>query len=464
MTGLLTYPLCIVALLVQWLWPRYLFMSVAGKGVSPYTGVTMVLLAAMLAAFAVHPLLRRRAVAGATRSWALWLCFALWWGWRLLSDVVAGERPDALSSTLLDLLYLGSWMVSAAILFADDRLVRRLPYLVGIAVMIATAAGLAEWQTGTPVAKLPGFSLFSAGDAYAQDLFSTALTRGGAARIRSLYTHPIVYGQVMAAALPFALHLVFARPIGGKLLGLAASACALVSIALCNARSPLLVAGIAALVYLFLFLFDLRRRLRLALGFVLLGGVLIAAPIGIAAVEQIRAGRDAGEASSSATRALQSERGRAALANSPSMGYGQGTATGYAGTIGMKNTQTIDNYYLTAAIESGYVGVGLLLVLLAVMVLQGLIAVHVTAASAPRSIACAATATIVAIAGGLSVVSITDELSIVFTMAGLLAALTGAAAAARRDRQRQVARDRRATLSGDATVPPHAAVLGGEAA
>lgn len=433
MTGSLTRAIALIALVLHFLWPRYLFFQVAGKGVSGFTLVAMALLAAALASFVIRHRFRQNVLAGVLRSKLLIVIVAAWWLWRLLCDMIVGTDQAAFT-TFLDFLYLGSWFISGAIIFADYRIRAALPYAIAFCVLAATVFGVIEYQTGTPIARLLGL----ANQSQALNQFTAELSRGGAMRVRSLFSHPIVYGQMMAALIPFALYFVVAGRIGGKVLGILMLAGIALSLVLCNARSPFIVAAIAIACFFATYLFDLRRPARLFLAVIGLASAVIATPIVLAALTELQSGRTSEEAGSTTARNIQMDRGTTALRESPLMGFGTGSAGEYASTKASGGV-SIDNYYLTAAVEGGYVGLSLLLLMLIAMGRQGLRAIYATPENRPRTLNCAAFASIVGLASGLTVISITDTLSLVFLLAGFLAAASGVPAIARRARKARMA-------------------------
>lgn len=444
MTGSLTRNIAYLALILQFLWPRYLFFQVAGKGVSGFTLVAMGLLATALASLVIRHRFRQSVFAGLVRSKLLLICFVAWWFWRLLSDLTVGSGGAAFT-TVMDFLYLGSWLISGVIIFADPRIRAALPHAIAISVFAATLVGIVEYLTGTPIARMLGL----ANQSQMLNQYTVELARGGATRVRSIFTHPIVYGQVMAAMTPFALAFVLAGRIGGKVVGLLMIGAIVLSLIMCNARSPVIVMAIAIACFFATYLFDLRRPVRLFFAMIGLIAAVGATPIVVASVADLQSGRTSEEAGSTAARTIQMDRGTSALRDSPLMGYGSDSAGEYASTSNAGRV-TVDNYLLTVAVESGYVGLTLFLLMLIAIGRQGLRAIYSTPENRPRTLNCAALAATIGLASGLTVISITDTLSIMFLLAGYLAAASGAPVVARRAR----AAEARAAGAADAASAP----------
>lgn len=436
MLGRFTRAVAFFALLGQLLWPRYLFFQVAGKGVSGYTAFSLLLLASAIGSFIIRHRLRHNALEGMLRSKLLIGLFFLLWAWRVLCDVTAGGDGQV-AGTVLDFFYVGSWFISSMIVFADERMRAALPYYMLGGVLIATLFGLLEYQSGTPIAVTLGL----AGQNLQLNQFTDELARGGAARIRSVFVHPIMYGQTLGALTPFALFFLLGRGLRNKVLGLVMLASIGLSLLLCNARSPLVVTAVAAIGFMAVYLFDLRRRGRLFFAMLGLAGAIMATPVAIGYLEQLQAGRTAEEASSTTGRTVQMNRGLSAISRSPITGFGYGTAIEYASTTNTSSgRQSVDSYVLSVLVESGYVGFFIFVAMLAAMALQGARAIYTTPWDRERTVNCAAFASIFALVAGLLVVSITDTLSIIFQMAGFLVAASAVPALVQRDQRRARAR------------------------
>jgi hypothetical protein len=195
-------------LFLQFLWPRYFFINVGGIGVNPYTLGTISLLLLCLGAVAFRPGLRRDVAAGCRRSKMMVAALLLYWFWRLFADCFGVSPGTSLFATMQEFLYTGSWFVIAMIIFADRILQPRLQTVMFVSALIATAAGIVEYQTQTKILSTLGLTSLMAGDQYRAHIINTSELREGVLRVQSLFGHPIIYGQIMAAMLPVALHFI----------------------------------------------------------------------------------------------------------------------------------------------------------------------------------------------------------------------------------------------------------------
>lgn len=436
MIGPMTRTVALVALLAQLLWPRYFFVQIAGKGISGYTAMSILLLVCAMASFIVRRRFHRNVMDGMLRSKILIAAFVLLWAWRLICDFAVGNVSQAVQ-TAINFLYIGSWFVSGMIIFADEKMRAALPYFLFLGALGATVAAAIEVQTGTPIARVLGLS----GQSYLLNSFADDMARGGTARVRSLFVHPILYGQFLAGLLPFALYFFFAGRMQDKVLGLLLAAFIAAALLWSNARSPLIVAVVGAGCFMAFYLFDLRRRARLFFAVIGLSLVVASTPLGLAALEQIQSGRTSEEANSTTGRKIQMERGQTALRKSPIMGFGEGAAIEYASTRNdAKQIASVDNYFLSSTVDFGYGGLATLLLFLTFLVFQGVRAIYSTPWNRMRTLNCAVLSSAIALVAGLTVISIDDTLSLVFLMAGFLIAASGVPAVFRREERAARAR------------------------
>jgi hypothetical protein len=407
-----------------YLWPRYLFLSVGGKGVSGFTLAAILLFLLSVVLVVLRAGYRRAFVSAVRHRFLVLALFAALFAWRLVCDL-GGETPsDSLQSTALDFLYLGSWLVTGTVLCADSRTRRSIPYVVVVCALVCALAGFIEQRMGTPLSATLGAGDLQAGDKYELGRIGSALTRGAEVRIRSLFSHPLVYGQVVASMTPAALHLLLQRTGWRRWLGAAGGVAILYSIHLSNARSPLIVAVFAAAIYCLLFFFDVRRRSRLVALMTFALAMVVAAPVAVTALTDLTTGRTSEEAISSGARDQQMARGAAALQGRLLTGYGDGNSEVYAGIRTMDGNLSVDNYYLTRAVDSGIIGAGLFALLIAAVLGFGARTTARIDDGVGRSLAAMFTSTVVGLGIGLTILSIVDTLAILYFMSGCMLAMT----------------------------------------
>jgi hypothetical protein len=423
-----------IGILTLFLWPRYFYLNVGGRGVSAYTFFSMLLFVAALGTLALRPGIRSVVAGAAGRAWLIIAAFTLFWVWRIVCDVLGLTPVESYRVTLLDFLYLGTWFPIALVVMTDRRVQNNLPYLIAASAIVATAFGILEFMTSRALSDLLGFYQFAAGDQSQLGAVDMGRMRDLTIRVKSVFSHPIIYGQVLGSILPLAAHLVLQGRGVRRMIGGILGVCILISLHICNARSPLFVAATALVVYLAVYYLDFHYRRRLFVAAWLAIGALIVTPIATDYFLNVASGRTHDEATSSSARKLQSDKGYHALARSPINGFGDGNSLSIAGLRSLNNLLTVDNYYLTIVVDDGYVGEGIMILMFASFVLFGAVAASRERSSHLRGRSAAYTGAIAGLAAGLNVVSIHDTLSNIFLLAGAIIAQdrTGPAAIIRR--------------------------------
>jgi hypothetical protein len=184
--------------------------------------------------------------------------------------------------------------------------------------------------------------------------------RDGVFRAQSVHTHPLSLGEHLAMMTPFALAFaVSASSRKHRLLWMLALLVLFVGALATSSRAALIVAPFALVVTVAIFSGRALRRfagspLRPVAG--LLALVLVAAsPLALAGAYRITVGQaGASTANSSESRIDQIEMALPKIAKRPVAGYGSGRAARVLGYWG--RTLTVDNYYLTLALDLGIPG------------------------------------------------------------------------------------------------------------
>jgi O-antigen ligase len=285
--------------------------------------------------------------------------------------------------------------------------------------------GLVEFSAQQPLLDVLGLNNFAAGDL--RQLRSIALASSDASgfRIKSVFTHPIIYGQMMALMTPMALHLIIHDQRWRRWLGVALLPGIAISLVLCQARSPFVVLVVVTVLYLAIYSFDVRKGSRLVMFVLLTVGAVALAPLAIERTEALVLGTSSREAGSTAVRESQWSYGRNAMSARPLLGYGSGQAPIYAGVVGRNEIRSVDSYPLTIWVESGAIGLLLYVSMMGAFFGRGLL----LAISEPnrwrRSVLAVLTASVVGSFVGLTIVSIDDSLSFAYLAAGFFVAESG---------------------------------------
>lgn len=403
-----------VVLLVAW--PKYWLFPIGPIAVSPFTLCTQFLIAYLLLLAVVSRDVAghlRRAIRRNVAVYAVWL---LWIGWRVLCDLVGYAPMDSLAQTFRSVLYSESILVVGLVPFGTGRIRAILPKLL-LSISLATIAfGLYEYQAQRTLANIFGLSFTGLSEQAVLNATRQAVEffRDGAYRAASSFSHSIVFGQFVGALVPVAICLTWSSRGAIRLVGLLALAATPVALEVSGARSGYVVAAVSTMTYLGQLLLGKAlspRRLTIVLGAAAFFAVLLLGPIQ-AAVESVTRGSTGAEQSSSAARDEMLNKGLYALQSRPLVGYGQGISVEVAGLVGRNDSRTIDNHYLSTAVDFGYVGIALHLLLLLLCMGRQLSSTFLHRGRSEQNLAKAYVATSLAILVGQSVLSIFDNFSV----------------------------------------------------
>ncbi|WP_230771294.1 O-antigen ligase family protein [Sphingomonas sp. Leaf4] len=416
----------LLATAVALLWPRYFFVNVAGKGVSGYTAITLPMLVGAIVALLGSGATRAIVARGMAHTLPMLLAIVAWSAWRILTDLTGLTPAASLMETMQDLVFTTGWLWIGMVFLADPVAMARLPAVLLIAGIAATGFGLIEYASGQPLLAALGLNRIAAGDANQLRAIASASSDAASGfRIKASFAHPIVYGQAMAVLAPLSLHCLLSRGIARRLGGTLLAVAIVVALVLCGSRSPLIVFGVALIVYGVLRQFDVRRPARLLVLNVAGVGALIALPVVVDATQNLVTGTDAREIGSTQVRALQFQRARTALDQRALAGYGGGQAKYHAGVVGRNDVLTVDSQYLVLAVDHGLVGLALYALMTLAIVLTGARLAIGARDPGRRSILGFWTALVCGNAAGLSIVAIDDMLTFTYLAAGVFVAHAG---------------------------------------
>lgn len=250
--------------------------------------------------------------------------------------------------------------------------------------------------------------------------------RDGAFRAQASHTHPLSLGEHLALSAPFALaFLVGARKIRSRLFWAAAFLAIALAAVATHSRGAMLVMSIAVLSMAAVLAFRFLKRAHAApfrpLAALVLAGALLVSPLATGRFGDFVSGKGGmSQYNSSQSRLDQIEQAWPKIMKRPIGGYGTGRATRVLGYWG--RTLTIDDYYLTLALDLGLLGP---LAFLAMLIAWGAAAMRRFQASHASLgviyLACAASALSIAVSRMVS--SQTGNLAILFVV---MAAFAGA--------------------------------------
>lgn len=421
----LAFTLILIASVLLAVWPVYIFVKLGPMPILTPPRLVLYAVSAMwLYDMAVSRWRRAQFSLAVRRSCAVtWSVFGLF-GLGLLSLPLAEGRalavPEFFRQTMI-------WLLPFCAVLTYCRRTRDFERLVKAFVLGAViVAGIAILEAATQQLMAIVLSPLIQGDAIWLQNVQLQKIRDGFFRAQASHTHPLSLGEHMAFAAPFALAFAArAKDLRARWLWGSAFALILLGAIATNSRGAALgmVIGLGLMAAIFTVRFFSQPRaarfrplIGLASALLLLSSPVIAA--GTYAMISGKGGLSA--SNSSQARLDQIEQAWPKLMKRPVLGHGSGRAARVLGFWGQ--TLTIDNYYLSLALDLGFPGP---LAFLAMLAAFGVAALRRAMTAPPEMtalcLACAASAAAIAISR--TITSQAGNLAMIFV---LIAAFAGA--------------------------------------
>jgi len=406
-------------------WPAYLFIKL---GPAPALAPPRLVLYAVSALWAYDmifsPYRRAQFLFAVKKSGAVTaLVFALF-GLGFLSLPFSEGRSIAIPEFFRQAVI---WLVPYCAVMTYCRRQREFALLMKALVIGAIPVGLiaiAEAASHQLLANL--LSPFIADDAEWLRNVQALKIRDGAFRAQATHTHPLSLGEHLAFTAPFALAFALsAREFKARAFWYSAFAMFLLAAAASNARSAIIVmtAGIAAMSGILVWR-ALRRasawRWRPLIGLAFLAAVAVSPVVSVAAYGFISGKGGVSAANSTQSRLDQLEMAWPKIMKRPVGGYGSGRSARVLGYWG--RMLTLDNYYLSLALDLGLPGP---ITFLAMLAAWGLASLRrsIRAHPALGAVYLAMFASVFSIAISRTIISMAGNLAIIYFM---MAAFAGA--------------------------------------
>lgn len=352
-----------VALIVlSIIWPRQGFLALpGGLKATPFTALATISWV-LLAFFFFSPAFRARLISGLRRYRWLVIAFAMWFLWRYLAAMF-GQAPSlSLERVTREFVFMGPLLPFAIYLGETEQGQSTLLKSIIFATCIVCAIGAFELFQRKTFGPL--FGLKFVGDPATVASLSLHKMRGSEIRLQSSFVHPLVFGQYLVWAVPFVLHKLLKSSWRTKwfYVGLLGVCTWLVLETGSRGAILALPCGVAAYLGL-LWLQQLRARgvaAWILIVYLAISAFAISA-YSSGTISSLVFGRNSIETQSTLMRAKMFEYGIEALKANPVIGFGDGLATLYTGGLrGETGSLTVDSAFLSSAIDTGYIGVFLL--------------------------------------------------------------------------------------------------------
>lgn len=333
-------------------WPKYVAFGPQGIRISPFTFLTLIMLAAVVL-WLLYSVISNARI---NKQKAIVVSvFLMFWIVRFASDFLSGDY-GTLAVTARDFIFYGVMFVLAT--YIGPRCDANRLYVSAARGMIIV--GLLAVYEVIQERSLPGLILEQISFNISDDmtaLLSSEKIRDGIFRAQSTFLHPIVLGQISAALAPICFALLLNGRGIRKLTPFLGLVGCLLGSYFCHSRSAQLALLVSFLSYVLSMFLMRRRNKSVALLYLLpVVSFALAATFGFAAY--LNTGSSEAEARSSEVRSIMWERGWPMILNNPIIGYGDGRSASLAG-FNTSGGGTIDDYYLTLLLDCGFLGLGL---------------------------------------------------------------------------------------------------------
>lgn len=277
--------------------------------------------------------------------------------WRLLSAFFSEDPVYSLFIVTIDIMLQFVFFILIIVEFNSRRDVRAGLNIILAGAILVVLFGVIESITEHNIF----FSLAPSGSsdtAYIASAVSEKIRESY--RVQAAFLHPLVLAEYLVIVIPVAVMFLFFLQC--RLLFKISAAFVLAGglyVLICTgSRSGIVAFGIQIIVFSF---FLLRQKIKKSRGFrtVFVFTVAVGVFCAVSVVAyyygpNLLLGRDSTEMSSTATRLIQLYKGSSAVEDKPLMGWGPGVGGNYAAVENPKTGMaTVDDYYLSLALESG---------------------------------------------------------------------------------------------------------------
>ncbi|MCJ2183129.1 O-antigen ligase family protein [Novosphingobium sp. 1949] len=406
--------LAALMLYTLFLWPKYISIPLGPLRLSPYNlAVIGAFAMAVIAIFVRKAPSRIPPLAGMAMG-----LFLVFFATRFLSDGFSSTKGASFYSEARFLIWTCAVFPIAVVLYARTDDLSKIGDAICVCMVVVSGAVLLEVALHTvfPAIVLPHIAGIGLDDEFKTMLLRDK-SRDGGFRAQGLFNHPIVLGQIGAAMLPLALARLMSR--SRRKLHLVTIASCLIAIAFCGARTGQVAAVVGLVAFGTFLIVQSRSKSLWALSIIVLPIATAIVTSAYAYVAELVVGRTAIEQGSSEVRAMMWMRGWPAIWEKPVFGHGAGNAPFIAGTIGGNGVRTIDDFYLSLLVDTGFAGLFAFGAFAAMVLFSSLAA---KGSAEQRRLRVALMAGIVAILAAQKAVSITQGIGIFMFLSGLLLA------------------------------------------
>jgi hypothetical protein len=404
--------LMLVALSI--VWPRYGFFALGGlPQVTPFTLMAILSWLLLPCLLVLDPVMRNRF------GFAIWsnsLVLSLvgaWIVWRFLTSALGEDPGSSLFETAREVVYLTPILFMTILISTMPSGKLWISRTMVVSALLVLLLAALESALKRSVVDILGLRF--AIDAQSAVNVTEVTLRAGLVRIKSVFSHPIVFGQFLAFIFPIAVWSLF-KERSGLMRLLSLTVVALIPWAVVITGSRAAIVGLAVAVFTFVLIYAVHRlRQNLHTGVLVILGVLLISTITFAAVSgqilDLISGRNSVESTSTIYREAMISKGLDEISYSPIFGFGDGRAAYHAGFVGRNNILTIDSLYLSTLLNNGWVG---LAIFVSVWIFYARSALLSVLTNKKFQIEAAMIAGVISLFFTFSIVTISDNITLLF--------------------------------------------------
>lgn len=346
------------------IWPRYVAVRLAGLPDLVPSRLAFLLLLVGIAFSLVKSTSFRSALSRFTsNSTILIVLLSAYIAFRFLSIFVSDFAFYSTYGFGNELVLTIPPLFLAGLLLRTRDRIGRIATIFAFTAVIVACIGLLEFVLKRNLLAVylpPGFGL---SDDFVEQAISEKI-RGGGYRAQATFAHPLLFAQYLVIALPFLVHWsVSAQRRWTRLFGWACVLVACGGVYASGSRAAMLtVVGQAVLWIVGTAIRSTKTDKESPLPWValtLLPVVLFAAAFALYEASDVILGRSIQEIQSTSARVEMWARGLRLAFHAPFLGYGIYRAPDVLGFVGKSGFLTIDSYYLSVLIESGFISLAL---------------------------------------------------------------------------------------------------------
>jgi len=332
------------------LWPSYFVVKVEGvPGFDLTRLLIMILMVFWVLSLVERPALRWRVKYEIRSNKKLFMLLSLFFLWKLLTVISSPHASHAVFSALKDIIYYFILFVIALSIWKEKACLHTAVRVMVVSSIFVTAIAMVEY--------ILQYNFVASFAPHAFERLQSAVDvtmRDGLYRTRGTFANPLALSSYVVMLLPISSWLFFESRGKWRILSLISMIGLLSCVYMTGSRTALATLAVLIAGSAFFFLLSWKRKVQGRAKALVAMLLLLAGLIGIAGVSfiggELAGGRSEKEAGSSDIRLRQIEWGIPLMLSRPFMGYGPGEA---GDTLGI-STGTVDNYFLTLGLESGF--------------------------------------------------------------------------------------------------------------